>query len=203
MVEQIISFLQSINPILIYISVFGIAYIENIFPPFPSDVIVAFSGALAAVSNISLPLVIIFAVSGSTTGFITMYFIGKYAGDRILEKGKIKFISTELVFRVEKWFQKYGLWLIVINRFLAGTRAVISFVAGLSEMNLKTTIILSALSSFIWNLILIFIGFYVGHNLNKISYFISTYNKIVFGLIFFVALIWSIKILIKKSNAKN
>ncbi len=203
MVEQIISFLQSINPILIYISVFGFAYIENIFPPFPSDVIVAFSGALAAVSNISLPLVIIFAVSGSTTGFITMYFIGKYAGDRILEKGKIKFISTELVFRVEKWFQKYGLWLIVINRFLAGTRAVISFVAGLSEMNLKTTIILSALSSFIWNLILIFIGFYVGHNLNKISYFISTYNKIVFGLIFFVALIWSIKILIKKSNAKN
>lgn len=117
MVEDIISFLQQINPILIYLAVFGIAFIENIFPPFPSDVIVAFSGALAAVSDISLSLVIIFAVTGSTTGFIVMYFIGKFAGDKILEVGKIKFISPEAIFTVERWFQKCGYWLIVANRF--------------------------------------------------------------------------------------
>ncbi len=86
-------------------------FIENIFPPFPSDVIVAFSGALAAVSDISLPLVIIFAVTGSTAGFIVMYFIGKIAGNKILEVGKIKFISPEAIFTVERWFQK--IWLLV------------------------------------------------------------------------------------------
>ncbi|MCX8057515.1 MAG: DedA family protein, partial [Ignavibacteria bacterium] len=167
MVEEIISFLRQIDPFLIYLAVFGIAFIENIFPPFPSDVIVAFSGALAAVTNISLPLVIIFAVTGSTTGFVTMYFIGKFFGDKILEKGKLKFISPEAVFTVERWFQKYGYWLIIANRFLAGTRAIISFFAGMSELNLKRTVILSAVSAFIWNLILIFVGFYVGHNLSK------------------------------------
>lgn len=201
MVEDIISFLQQINPILIYLAVFGIAFIENIFPPFPSDVIVAFSGALAAVSDISLPLVIIFAVTGSTTGFIVMYFIGKFAGDKILEVGKIKFISPEAIFTVERWFQKYGYWLIVANRFLAGTRAIISFFAGMSELDLKRTAILSAISSLIWNLILIFVGFYVGHNLSKISEYITTYNKIVFGIIILVALIYLIKFLIKR-NAK-
>lgn len=201
MVEDIISFLQQINPILIYLAVFGIAFVENIFPPFPSDVIVAFSGALAAVSDISLPLVIIFAVTGSTTGFIVMYFIGKFAGDKILEVGKIKFISPEAIFTVERWFQKYGYWLIVANRFLAGTRAIISFFAGMSELDLKRTAILSAISSLIWNLILIFVGFYVGHNLSKISEYITTYNKIVFGIIILVALIYLIKFLIKR-NAK-
>lgn len=201
MVEDIISFLQQINPILIYLAVFGIAFIENIFPPFPSDVIVAFSGALAAVSDISLSLVIIFAVTGSTTGFIVMYFIGKFAGDKILEVGKIKFISPEAIFTVERWFQKYGYWLIVANRFLAGTRAIISFFAGMSELDLKRTAILSAISSLIWNLILIFVGFYVGHNLSKISEYITTYNKIVFGIIILVALIYLIKFLIKR-NAK-
>lgn len=201
MVEDIISFLQQINPILIYLAVFGIAFIENIFPPFPSDVIVAFSGALAAVSDISLPLVIIFAVTGSTTGFIVMYFIGKFAGDKILEVGKIKFISPAAIFTVERWFQKYGYWLIVANRFLAGTRAIISFFAGMSELDLKRTAILSAISSLIWNLILIFVGFYVGHNLSKISEYITTYNKIVFGIIILVALIYLIKFLIKR-NAK-
>ena len=204
MVEQIIEFLKTINPILIYIAVFGIAFIENIFPPFPSDVIVAFSGALAAVADISLPLVIVFAVTGSTTGFIVMYFIGKLAGDKILEVGKIKFISPEAIFTVEKWFQKYGYWLIVANRFLAGTRAIISFFAGISEMNLRKTIILSAVSSLIWNLILIFVGFYVGHNLNKISYYITTYNKVVFAIILAVAVFYILRFFIKrKSNVKN
>jgi len=204
MVEQIIEFLKTINPFLIYFAVFGIAFIENIFPPFPSDVIVAFSGALAAVTNISLPLVIVFAVIGSTTGFVTMYFIGKYAGDKILEVGKIKFISPEAVFTVERWFQKYGYWLIVANRFLAGTRAIISFFAGMSEMNLKKTIILSAISSLIWNLILIFFGFYVGHNLHKISYYITTYNKVVFAVILIVVILYIIRFFIKrKSNVQN
>lgn len=204
MVEQIIEFLKTINPLFIYFAVFGIAFIENIFPPFPSDVIVAFSGALAAITEISLVLVIIFAVTGSTFGFIVMYFIGKFAGNKILEVGKIKFISPEAVFKVEKWFQKYGYWLIVANRFLAGTRAIISFFAGMSEMNLKRTIILSAISSLIWNLILIFVGFYVGHNLTKISFYITTYNKVVFAIILAISLFYIVRFFIKrKSNLKK
>jgi membrane protein DedA with SNARE-associated domain len=92
----------------------------------------------------------------------------------------------------------------VANRFLAGTRAIISFFAGMSEMNLKKTIILSAVSSLIWNLILIFVGFYVGHNLNKISYYITTYNKVVFAIILAVAVFYILRFFIKrKSNVKN
>jgi membrane protein DedA with SNARE-associated domain len=201
MVEQIIEFLKTINPLLIYFAVFGIAFIENIFPPFPSDVIVAFSGALAAVTDISLVLVIIFAVTGSTSGFLVMYFIGKFAGNKILEVGKIKFISPEAIFTVERWFQKYGYWLIIANRFLAGTRAIISFFAGMSEMNLKRTIILSAISSLIWNLILIFVGFYVGHNLTKISFYITTYNKVVFALILAISLFYIVRFFIKRKKS--
>jgi len=207
MVEEIITFLRTINPLLIYFAVFGIAYLENIFPPFPSDVIVAFSGALAALTNVSLSLVFLFAVFGSTLGFVTMYFIGKIAGNKILETGKIKFISVDLVKKVENWFQRYGYFLIVANRFLAGTRAIISFFAGMSELDLKKTLLLSAISATIWNLVLVSVGFYVGHNLHKISYYITTYNKIVFGILVLIALIFTIKILLKNfrrnKNSEN
>ncbi len=207
MVEEIITFLRTINPLLIYFAVFGIAYLENIFPPFPSDVIVAFSGALAALTNVSLSLVFLFAVFGSTLGFVTMYFIGKIAGNKILQTGKIKFISVDLVKKVENWFQRYGYFLIVANRFLAGTRAIISFFAGMSELDLKKTLLLSAISATIWNLVLVSVGFYVGHNLHKISYYITTYNKIVFGILVLIALIFTIKILLKNfrrnKNSEN
>lgn len=203
MVEEVITFLKTVDPILIYLSVFSIAFIENIFPPFPSDVIVAFSGALSVVSNVSLPVIILFAVAGSTSGFITMYLIGRFAGNKILEKGKIKFISLDVLKEVERWFQKYGYWLIVGNRFLAGTRAVISFFAGVSELDLKKTIILSAVSSFVWNVILIMVGFFVGHNLSKISELITTYNKIVFAVLLAIALYFILKFIFRKKNVKD
>lgn len=203
MIEEIITFLKNVDPLLIYISVFGIAFIENIFPPFPSDVIVAFSGALTVVSNVSLSIVVLFAVAGSTLGFITMFLIGRFAGNKFLEKGKIKFISVDALKDVERWFQKYGYWLIVGNRFLAGTRAVISFFAGVSELDLKKTVILSAVSSLIWNMILIMLGFYVGHNLSKISELITTYNKIVFAIILVIALLFIVKFILQKKNVKN
>ncbi len=203
MVEEVITFLKTVDPILIYLSVFSIAFIENIFPPFPSDVIVAFSGALSVVSNVSLPVIILFAVAGSTSGFITMYLIGRFAGNKILEKGKIKFISLDVLKEVERWFQKYGYWLIVGNRFLAGTRAVISFFAGVSELDLKKTIILSAVSSFVWNVILIMVGFFVGHNLSKISELITTYNKIVFAILLAIALYFILKFIFRKKNVKD
>ncbi|MCX8056110.1 MAG: hypothetical protein N3F03_00685, partial [Ignavibacteria bacterium] len=81
-------------------------------------------------------------------------------------------------------------------------RAIISFFAGMSELNLKRTVILSAVSAFIWNLILIFVGFYVGHNLSKISEYITTYNKIILALIVLIAVIYIIKVLIIR-NVKN
>lgn len=203
MVEEIITFLKTVDPILIYLSVFSIAFIENIFPPFPSDVIVAFSGALAVVANVSLPVVVLSAVAGSTLGFITMYLIGRFAGNKILEKGKIKFISIDVLKEVERWFQKYGYWLIVGNRFLAGTRAVISFFAGVSKLDLKKTAILSAISSFVWNNILIMVGFFVGHNLSKISELITTYNKIVFAVLLAIALFFTLKFIFRKKNVKS
>ena len=49
--EEIVATLSRLDVIWIYAAVFGIAYIENIFPPFPSDVIVVFAGSLVAIGT--------------------------------------------------------------------------------------------------------------------------------------------------------
>ncbi|MBU2445376.1 MAG: DedA family protein [Bacteroidetes bacterium] len=198
MIEEIVHLVSTINPLWLYLLVFFIAYIENLFPPFPSDVVVAFAGSVSAIGPVSLPLLIIMAVSGSTTGFITMYFIGKLAGNKILETGKIKFISVKAVLTVEEWFRKYGYSLIIANRFLAGTRAIISFFAGMSELDLKKTIILSAISSFIWNMILIYLGYAVGHNIERIGEYLATYNKLVLSIIAGVVIIFFVRYIYRK-----
>ncbi len=187
--QEIISFLQSLDPLLVYGAVFAIAFIENIFPPFPSDVAVVFAGSLVGLGEASFFMTLVCAVAGSTLGFLTMYKIGQWFGNKILEQGKIKFIPRSSVERVEEWFRKYGYWLIVANRFLAGTRAVVSFFAGVSELSLSRVTALSLVSALLWNVILVFAGYSLGKNWEQIDSYLSTYSQIVTGVIIVIALV--------------
>ena len=177
--EQIVQFLSQLDPVWVYVAIFLIAFIENIFPPFPSDIMVVFGGALAAIGKGSLIIAVSVAVIGSTAGFILMFIIGKWFGKSIVESGKLKFLPLPSIHKTEEWFARYGYALIVANRFLAGTRAVISFFAGMSNLDFTKTIVLSFLSSLFWNSILVYAGHSLAENWQMVESYLSTYSLIV------------------------
>jgi len=200
--EEFIQSLAGLNPGWIYLAVAGIAYIENIFPPFPSDVIVVFAGSLAGLGTVDFTTALLLATAGSTLGFITMYKIGDWFGDHILETGKLRFIPRESVHKVEGWFRKYGYFVVIANRFLAGTRAVVSFFAGMSELSLPLSVLLSFVSALIWNFILLSTGRAVGENWRQIGGYLETYSTIVTSLIALTAIILLVRLFLKRSNNK-
>jgi membrane protein DedA with SNARE-associated domain len=184
-----------------YATIFFFAFIENIFPPSPSDLIVIFGGALTAMEHGNLFIALGAAAIGSTAGFVVMYWIGKWFGLRVLETGKIRFIHIDVVHRLERWFKKYGFWLIVANRFLSGTRAVISFFAGMSRLEFSTTLILSFISSAAWYGILVYAGYSLGEHWAQLEFYLRTYSEIVTGLILVAIIIVFIRYRIRKSGA--
>jgi membrane protein DedA with SNARE-associated domain len=198
-IESIITFLSSVNFVYIYLAAFLIAYIENIFPPFPSDVIVAFCGYLAGIGRVDMVTAVVITTIGSTLGFMTMYQIGKIFGIKIVEKGKLKFISIGSIKKIEAWFIKYGYWVVIGNRFLAGTRAVVSFFTGLSEINFTYTTLLSALSALFWNSLLILGGYFLGHNWREIGFYLHRYTMLISAILILTVLVIIIKnFIIKK-----
>ena len=200
--ETIISSLQHLNPLWVYVSIFFIAYIENIFPPSPSDVMIVAGGYLVGLEHIGFLPTLIVATIGSTTGFMTMYQIGDWFGLSIIEKKKIKFLPLDSVHKVEAWFRKYGYWLIIANRFLSGTRAIVGFFAGMAEVKFIPTAILCFFSALIWNGILIYVGTLLGENWESIGFYLSTYSQIVTVLIATIVLIGLI-LWYKIKNKKN
>ena len=181
--EHIVSYLSTIDIGYVYIAMFLIAYIENIFPPFPSDAIIVFGGSLVAMQDGNAMFTTFFSTLGSMLGFMSMYWIGRKVGENILDQGKIKFIPVAVVMKAETWFRRYGYWVIVVNRFLAGTRAAVSFCAGASEMNFWKTTVLSTVSALAWNGILVYAGIALGRNWRAIGSFISNYSLVVSSLI--------------------
>jgi membrane protein DedA with SNARE-associated domain len=202
LLEWIVAYLKTVEPLHAYLIVFAIAYIENIFPPSPSDAVVVFVGSLTGLEAIGFVPTLLAACVGSTLGFMTMYKIGDVFGDRILETGKIKFIPVESVRKVEAWFGRYGYWIIVINRFLAGTRAVVSFFAGMSELDLVKTTLLSFVSSLAWNAILVTAGYYVGANWQVIVDYVSTYGRIMTIVVIALLALFIVRHFIRRKPVK-
>lgn len=187
--EDVIRQLVQMDPFWIYVFVCLVAYIENIFPPFPSDIAVVAVGSLSGIGTVHFLLALLVCTIGSTTGFLTMYKVGDWFGQKILERGRIKFIPLDQVHKVEGWFQKYGYWVVVGNRFLSGTRAVVSFFAGLSELSLLACTCLSFLSALTWNSILLFAGRKLGENWKDITVFLEAYGKAATSILILIILV--------------
>lgn len=198
--EYLINSLDQMQPIVVYLILFFFAFIENVFPPSPSDVIVIVGSALPSLNFISILLI---CSIGSAVGFILMYYIGKLFGEKILLKGKIKFISKEGLDKTNLWFNKYGYWLISVNRFLPGTRSLISFFSGINHLNVWKTFFFASISAFAWNAIIIWLGKLLGNNLDLIKYYLNVYSYVFYILTAVIIIFFIVKFILKKKKEKN
>ncbi len=200
MLEEILLFISSLNSTWIYIFLFFFAFIENIFPPSPSDIILVVGASLIATTSIEFIPILLITSLGSALGFMLMYFIGYFLSERILRTGKIKFISQEALNKTDQWFSKYGYWVIFVNRFLPGIRSVISFFSGVHELNIPKTFLLSLLSGLLWNIIIIYMGMTLGNNIELIDYYLKTYSNIGMGIISVIIIIFVIRYYLKRKK---
>lgn len=190
MIESFVTFLLDLPIWGVFVATFLIAYIENLFPPSPSDLLLVFVGTMVGIGVINLTTTAIVATIGSISGFASAYWIGRYYGRSLIERGWVPFITMELVDRVERWFNTYHGLIIVGNRFLAGTRAVISFAAGMTRLPFPRTLIYCAISAAAWNVLLLWIGTQVGARWRDVDAFISAYGWAVSGLLVIGIGVW-------------
>jgi len=190
--QQFIEWLQALSPLSIYVMFGFIAYLENVVPPIPGDILVAFGGYLAAESIVSFGTVLWITTVTSVLGFMSMYAIGRYFGGKIEKQRSdfwlMKVFNIKYFDKGKRWMDQWGQWVIVANRFLAGTRSVISITAGLTGTKIYQTIASASVSSLLWNSILLFLGWIVHENWQIIGHYLNIYGWLILGLIALVVL---------------
>jgi len=198
MFENILNQISTFPPIWIYVTLFFFAFIENVFPPSPSDIVIVIGGTLVGTGDLNFIFALISATLGSILGFMLMFYIGSTVDKRLIHSGRFKFIPVDAIDKVEKWFRKYGYFIIVANRFLPGTRAVISFFAGISNLDPKKTFSLCFVSALVWNIIMLYLGFTFGNNVEAIDSYLTTYSNIVIVLTIAVIVVLIIRFMFRK-----
>lgn len=96
-----------------YAAVALLILIENVFPPIPSEIVLAFGGFLTVQTQMSPWLVIVFATVGSVAGAAVLYLVGWLIPKQRLEQlfagktGRVLRLKAEDVGRAEHWFRRY------------------------------------------------------------------------------------------------
>ena len=203
MIEDILSFIVKLSPFWLLVVLTFFSYFENIFPPSPSDLVVVVGGSLIGTGVISFLPTLILTSFGSVAGFMTIFYIGSSLDKKVVKTHKLKYIPTEGIEKVEAWFAKYGYWMIAANRFMPGTRSVISLFAGLSELEVKRTIILSTISALGWNTLILYLGMIFERNIKAVDKLLETYSDIVLSITVAAIIIYFVWYFIQKKKKQN
>ena len=185
---------QTLPPAGIYATLFFVAYVENLVPPFPGDVNVVIGGYLVGLGLIGfVPAVLVVSV-GSALGFMTMYAIGKALGDAVEDPARLRWIPKAPMQTAKRWLQRWGYGVVAVNRFLSGTRAVINLLAGASNLKPMLTAFLAFVSSLAWYTLLLYAGYSVCANSESILPILAVYGRVIVRLLMAIACVLGLRL---------
>ncbi len=167
-----------------YAAVALLILIENVFPPIPSEVVLAFGGFLTVQTQMSPWLVIVFATVGSVTGAAVLYLVGRLIPKQKLEQllagktGRVLHLKAEDVGRAENWFRRYEQRAVLFCRCVPVVRSLISIPAGMARMAPLPFFLLTTLGSGVWNTALVWLGVLAGDAWESSAHAFSRYAAV-------------------------
>lgn len=173
-------------------------FLENVFPPIPSELIMPFAGFSAARGELSFVGVVIAGAVGSLLGQLPLYYLGRWAHeDRLVawadRYGKWLALSGNDIRKADDWFDKHGNKAVFLARLVPGIRSLISIPAGMSEMPLSTFWLYSALGTTLWVLLLTALGGVLGQNYTLIDTYLGPVSLVVLGGLLVAAVVWILR----------
>lgn len=153
-------------------------FLENMFPPIPSEVVMPSAGFAARRGDLTVWGVWLAGSAGSLLGVIPWYFVGKWIGTERLKDwadryGKWLTIRRRDIERADAWFDTYDAAAVFFGRLVPGIRTLISLPAGFAEMPVSRFIAYSAAGTALWAGFLTGVGWWLGENYHAIAKYIG------------------------------
>ena len=154
-----------------YGGVFVLMLLESSTLPIPSEVILPFAGFLISKGILNVWITVTIATVAGIAGSLIDYYIG-LEGVQSLAKHKIlgrAILSQTQLEIAASWFNKHGASMVFFSRLIPGFRTIVSFPAGAVRMKLPKFIAFTTAGCIVWNVVLIYVGWYLGRNWAEVA----------------------------------
>jgi len=179
-----------------YLGIGFLMFLETIFPPIPSEVIMPVAGVAAGQGKLHYSLVVASGTTGAMLGNIVWYLAARALGlDRlhpIIDRwGRWLTITWPEVQRADAWFRGHGMAFVMFGRLVPTVRSLVSVPAGLLHMQFRRFLAASIIGTAGWTALLAAAGFKLGENYDRIDDFIGPASNAVL-IVLLVGYIWRV-----------
>jgi len=206
--DTLIAWAQSVIHTAGYPGLVLVMFLENIFPPIPSEVILPLAGSLVLEGRFTLLGVTAMGSTGSVGGALVFYTLGHLLGEArvrelIRRYGRWIMLSEQDFDKALAWFNRYGEGVIFFGRMMPIIRSLVSIPAGIASTNLARFSIYTAVGTALWSFLLAFAGYLLGQSWPLVSKWISRYEKAILILAALAVVIFVANRLWQRRRASN
>lgn len=167
--QSLLDWLSALPPATLLGSMAVLAAVENIFPPIPADVLVAFGGFLAARGNGSPWPAFLAVWLGNVAGALLMYWLGRRLGREWIDRKFHLAAGGDNEARLAAWHARYGPFALFVSRFLPAVRALVPPMAGALHFPLFELTLAISFASAAWYGAITWLAFTTGNNWDAVA----------------------------------
>ena len=150
----------------IYALLFAIIFCETglvVTPFLPGDSLLFVAGALAALGNLDIHLLVGTLIAAAFLGNIVNYAIGRWLGERLFTRRDSRWLNPAHLEKAHAFYELHGGKAVVISRFLPIIRTYVPFVAGMGSMSPTRFALFNIVGAVSWVASLCYAGFFFGN----------------------------------------
>lgn len=176
--QSIFDWLVTLPPGTLYAVLAFTAALENLVPPFPSDLTVMFGSFLVAQGNRgTLLAVFLFTFAGNVGGAMIVYVLGRRYGAEPLERRLAGKHAESFDARLRRLFDRFGMAAIFVSRFVPGVRAIVPAFAGALRLPVGGVFTMIAVASALWYGFITYVAFRVGADWDRLRSTLERYGS--------------------------
>lgn len=167
-----------------YAGVFLLMFLENLFPPIPSELIMPLAGFAVARGQLGLTGVILAGLGGTILGNAFWYEAARAFGRErtralTLRFGRWMGVVEDDLDRAEATMRRWGPWAVLVGRLIPAVRTVISIPAGLIAMPRPLFYGLTTIGSTVWIGALAIAGWWLEERFGVVEGWLDPLGKVV------------------------
>jgi membrane protein DedA with SNARE-associated domain len=171
-----------------YLMVAAMMFLENVFPPIPSELVMPLAGYAAQQGDMNIWLVVLFGTLGSLGGALFWYYVGLWLGCDRLKRfaqrhGRLLTLTPDEIDQADAWFDSHGASAVFFGRLIPTVRTLISVPAGISDMTLRRFLVYTAAGTVLWTGILAFSGWFLGSQYEVVGAYLGPVSNVVAAVI--------------------
>ena len=182
MLQSITGWLGDLPLGSLYVTIAVLSAFENFFPPFPSDLVIAFGAFLADRAHGAAFTVFFLGWFGNVAGASITYALGRRFGSKAFLRRLEKYAGPDAEQRIKKLHKRYGFGGLFVSRFLPGVRAIVPPFAGAMKLPAARVLLSVASASAVWFALITFLAFRAGENWDVVEGYLVRSGKVAGGI---------------------